>query len=335
MTTLGDVDSCSDYDPLFDESDDSPISEHGDGHNQDDGHGSLSLNNAAGGKSPGGETAPAFHCTLALPTGVSLKAVQQPALMCSVENVGTIALPASLTKHAEQTSPSSIPPSVSGTLHVRNQETSKFGPERCQNPTVTTSLRNTLNAPLALPIPVRRGSHQSALHSPEPQLAPPPAKRLRVEYRPPTPVDTSSYEGQVLAKLMADPSLITSVRSYIRLLSDPVPAPTAVNTYSATSRKARRVPAGASSWDIPFPFAPGHAPEGYVENWYARRKGVLLTGIQENVKRVVSKTETARLTEIEMDALAGWGADAVDQVRLQRESNVGYRGLHKTLTRHA
>ncbi|KAF8339645.1 uncharacterized protein EI90DRAFT_2263009 [Cantharellus anzutake] len=334
MTTLNEADSCSDYDPLFDGSD---ASEHGDAPNQSGSHGSFSPGDAAGGKSLAGGIAPAFHSTLALPTSSDVKTVQGTVLTRSVKNVGTIALPVSLTNRAEHKfSPSSISASISGTPDVSSWKTSLRKRGRGQQVDSMPSAVMS-KAPSASPIPLtalRPGTCHTGVYSTQRQFAPPPVKRPRVEYRPPTPADTSSYEGQVLAKFMTDPSCITTVRAYIHLLADLIPSwKITTNPPFSITWKARRIPAGASAWDIPFPFAPGQAPKGYIQKWYGNRRAVLLEDIKQAVKHVVFKAETARQAEIQLDALAGWGEDANDQVRLSRVANAIHRGLRKMLQR--
>ncbi|KAF9533795.1 hypothetical protein CPB83DRAFT_736839, partial [Crepidotus variabilis] len=55
-------------------------------------------------------------------------------------------------------------------------------------------------------------------------------------------------------------------------------------------RKLAHVPAGASDWDVPFPFQPGEGPPAYTQSWEKERGKQL---VEELVKLVRGAAQRA------------------------------------------
>lgn len=89
----------------------------------------------------------------------------------------------------------------------------------------------------------------------------------------------------VLQSIKHDPKLIPTLQATHEYLNSvptyhlsQAPGPTGNTVSNPPSRPKRkrkhtgpRVPAGAEHWDVPFPFAPGHAPAGYPTQWQLER----------------------------------------------------------------
>lgn len=59
-------------------------------------------------------------------------------------------------------------------------------------------------------------------------------------------------------------------------------------------RKLNRVPAGASDWDVPFPFAEGEGPEDYQRNWEQDRGKQLVVELIKLIKIAARKAATKK-----------------------------------------
>lgn len=83
------------------------------------------------------------------------------------------------------------------------------------------------------------------------------------------------HDPKLIPTLQATHEYLNSVPGYHRdQVSHPVG--NTVSTIPSRSKRKRkqigpRVPAGAEHWDVPFPFAPGHAPAGYPTQWQLER----------------------------------------------------------------
>lgn len=83
------------------------------------------------------------------------------------------------------------------------------------------------------------------------------------------------HDPKLIPTLQATHEYLNSVPGYHR---DQVSHPVGdtVSTVPSKSKRKRkqigpRIPAGAEHWDVPFPFAPGHAPAGYPTQWQLER----------------------------------------------------------------
>lgn len=113
---------------------------------------------------------------------------------------------------------------------------------------------------------------------------------------------------EILASLIRSGNLLPVVQSLVRLLSGPAPnapAPPRLPTRTGWEhpspnsapplkrRKLNNVPAGATDWDVPYPFQEGQGPQGYEATWAQQRARALLADlvglIQGAAKKVAVK----------------------------------------------
>ena len=281
----------SDYDPLFDDGDESFD---GDGESR-----------------PSSVLLPGGGSSLALPkyTG-PLVATAAITPMRNVENVGTIALPASPSNFSEHStirtaSSSDLYPLPTSQLlgqkrphsddaEAQNQRSSPIAPGlRHQAPhrTSTSSSRPSSSSPApATPNPPQRVPPRRSLMVP---------RMVGWTFEP-----RGSFHQTIMTYLTYESEFISTLRSYLYLLANPEGPPTASGSGAHTPLAARKrtsrkqkVPAGAANWDVPFPFASNSAPEGYFEEWYDKKIQSLIASVKSALRRATVKVEVHRIKQ--------------------------------------
>ncbi|PCH42412.1 hypothetical protein WOLCODRAFT_144047 [Wolfiporia cocos MD-104 SS10] len=109
---------------------------------------------------------------------------------------------------------------------------------------------------------------------------------------------------EVIASLIREKNILPVVESLLRLLSGPAAtAPRPPNVHARTGwerqdpnaapplkrRKLNRVPAGATDWDVPYPFQEGQGPEGYQATWAKERAQALIADLVGLLRKAAQK----------------------------------------------
>ncbi|KAF8149931.1 hypothetical protein B0H34DRAFT_169097 [Crassisporium funariophilum] len=119
--------------------------------------------------------------------------------------------------------------------------------------------------------------------------------------------------------------------------------------HTVKRRKLNRVPAGASDWDVPYPFPQGEGPDAYHKTWERERGKHLISQLIKLIKGAARKAATknylqqekARRDEYElqqrraMEALGfggGLGAGMEMEMAKMRERDVRVNGYYKPET---
>ncbi|KJA19873.1 hypothetical protein HYPSUDRAFT_204295 [Hypholoma sublateritium FD-334 SS-4] len=69
---------------------------------------------------------------------------------------------------------------------------------------------------------------------------------------------------------------------------------TSTNPNPVKKRKLNRVPAGASDWDVPYPFQQGEGPEAYHKTWERERGKQLISQLIKLIKNAARKAATKK-----------------------------------------
>lgn len=69
---------------------------------------------------------------------------------------------------------------------------------------------------------------------------------------------------------------------------------TSTNPNPVKKRKLNRVPAGASDWDVPYPFQKGEGPEAYHKTWERERGKQLISQLIKLIKNAARKAATKK-----------------------------------------
>lgn len=112
----------------------------------------------------------------------------------------------------------------------------------------------------------------------------------------------------IISFLTHDREFIAAVRSYVHLLAHPPASSQSAEAdhspkkrSTASKRMRRKVPANAANWDIPFPFADGEAPPGYLESWALKKVRSLMNQMLAALHRAVFKVELLRRARSRVD----------------------------------
>ena len=117
--------------------------------------------------------------------------------------------------------------------------------------------------------------------------------------QPPTPTP-----AELLATLSAQKDLLPVLEKLLGILrgaADPPSLhPPHLSQQPLKKRKLTRVPAGATDWDIPFPFPPGEGPPNYKEQWANERCERLISDVitllREGVDKAVVRASFRKAT---------------------------------------
>jgi hypothetical protein len=110
------------------------------------------------------------------------------------------------------------------------------------------------------------------------------------------PYVPESVHDMVLGQLAKDPNVVPLLQAIVEYVykTNLVPAQSRLVKISSAPavsgvrpikrRRLQRVPAGAESWTVPFPFPQGEGPQYYRETWEMKRLIVLLGSLLRNLK---------------------------------------------------
>ena len=115
---------------------------------------------------------------------------------------------------------------------------------------------------------------------------------------------TAPTPAQLLTTLSAQKELFPVLEQLLGILRRGVDPPTQPPPNPPQPppkrRKLSRVPAGATDWDVPFPFPPGEGPPNYKEEWTNERCERLIsdfvTLLREGVNKAAARTSAKRAT---------------------------------------
>ena len=175
---------------------------------------------------------------------------------------------------------------------LRNQQNllGKAGLVAGVNPSTIAHIRGTSFNPIVIndedtPL-IGRQSRDSRNHCIDPSLLPPPTNE------------------DIVSALIGQKDIIPVLGDMLgiigRIATQPIPTPTppASSFFSRNDpskqppikkRKLDRVPAGATDWDVPFPFQEGEGPDEYHKTWERKRAKDLVTQLVKLVKLAADK----------------------------------------------
>lgn len=108
--------------------------------------------------------------------------------------------------------------------------------------------------------------------------------------------------SQLLATLSAQRDLFPVLEQLLGILrrgvDPPVQSPPIPSQQPPKRRKLSQVPAGATDWDVPFPFPPGEGPSNYQEEWTTERCEHLIsefiTLLREGTNKATARASAKR-----------------------------------------
>lgn len=143
--------------------------------------------------------------------------------------------------------------------------------------------------------------------------------------------------AQLLATLSAQKELFPVLEQLLNILrrgaDPPNQLPQNPSQPPPKRRKLSRVPAGATDWDVPFPFPPGEGPPNYKEEWTNERCERLIsdfvTLLREGVNKATARTSAKRATSqpapqpsVQLNsASARWSVPLANGIRRSPSSN--------------